>query len=341
MLGPEQSRTHNTANEIAAIGPAADYDPAHDRAGNMIEMSKPGDPTDHYDLDVDAWNRLVEMPTDGDSTAVAQYAYDGRNFRSSRKTYVSGQLDETRHFYYSPHGRCWRSGSDDETPTASTCGASATSTTWCSATATPKVTAARAASASESSGLEERLYALADPNYNVVAIPTSRASSSSGSSTTPTARPRRRAGLSSYTGGDYAWQYLFTTRPRDETGLMYYRNRDYHPQLGGFVTRDPLGADFNLYRYVHGNPLLLTDPLGLDSGITGPCEIKIWAGDTLYSGKSLDNFLTRTKTQAIILFARPSTSVLWGAGLLFPTKSRTINRFPVSLPCRHFCRRRT
>ena len=46
----------------------------------------------------------------------------------------------------------------------------------------------------------------------------------------------------------------------------------------------------NLYRYVYDNPLFLTDPLGLTSGVTGPCEVKIWAGDTRDSHTSLKNF---------------------------------------------------
>jgi MFS superfamily sulfate permease-like transporter len=48
----------------------------------------------------DAWNRLVEVRAADDSTVVAQYEYDGRNFRTVKKSCSGGQLSETRHFYY-------------------------------------------------------------------------------------------------------------------------------------------------------------------------------------------------------------------------------------------------
>ena len=73
--------------------------------------------------------------------------------------------------------------------------------------------------------------------------------------------------FTSYSGSDYAWQHLFTTRRRDPaTGLMHYRNRDYHPQLGRFVCRNPMGykSGINLYEYVGDHPTIGIDPLGLD-----------------------------------------------------------------------------
>jgi RHS repeat-associated protein len=47
-----------------------------------------------------------------------------------------------------------------------------------------------------------------------------------------------------------------------ETGLMLYRNRVYHPTLGRFMQRDPIGysaGDGNLMRYVGNNPLYRVD----------------------------------------------------------------------------------
>ena len=91
--------------------------------------------------------------------------------------------------------------------------------------------------------MEERLYALADPNYNVVALADASGDvleryryDAYGTPTVLNPNFTVRAG-----GTQYAWQHLFTTRRRDPaTGLMHYRNRDYHPQLGRFVTRDPV-----------------------------------------------------------------------------------------------------
>ncbi len=60
--------------------------------------------------------------------------------------------------------------------------------------------------------------------------------------------------------------YAFTGRELDpETGLYFYRARYYDPNVGKFISEDPIGidgGDFNLYRYVRNNPLNFTDPTG-------------------------------------------------------------------------------
>lgn len=53
--------------------------------------------------------------------------------------------------------------------------------------------------------------------------------------------------------------YTYTGREDDGTGLMYYRARYYDPEMEVFISQDPLGAS---QRYVIGNPLLYSDPLG-------------------------------------------------------------------------------
>jgi len=100
-----QSRSHNLANEISQIDSSTTH-VAHDGAGNMTRIPKPGVWNDHLHLVWDAWNRLVEVRAADDSTVVAQYQYDGRNFRTVKKTYTSGQLSETRHFYYNGSWQC-------------------------------------------------------------------------------------------------------------------------------------------------------------------------------------------------------------------------------------------
>ena len=60
---------------------------------------------------------------------------------------------------------------------------------------------------------------------------------------------------------------MFTGREYDtETGLYYYRSRYYSPAIGRFLQRDPIGylVDINLYRYCYNNPVIFTDPSGLD-----------------------------------------------------------------------------
>ncbi|MBI1746624.1 MAG: hypothetical protein HYR55_08555 [Acidobacteria bacterium] len=60
--------------------------------------------------------------------------------------------------------------------------------------------------------------------------------------------------------------YLFTAQRWEAESAVYdYRARQYHPRLGRFMQRDPLGyvAGANLYEYVRSSPTHFTDPYGL------------------------------------------------------------------------------
>jgi RHS repeat-associated protein len=65
----------------------------------------------------------------------------------------------------------------------------------------------------------------------------------------------------------YNNRFLFTGREYTVAfGFYEYRARAYHPDLGRFMSEDPKlfdAGDYNLYRYVHNDPLDLTDPMGL------------------------------------------------------------------------------
>ena len=61
---------------------------------------------------------------------------------------------------------------------------------------------------------------------------------------------------------------LYQGRELDnESGLLYYRNRYYSPELGRFLSHDPMGFvdGCNLYEFVRGNPGTFTDPMGLET----------------------------------------------------------------------------
>ena len=63
----------------------------------------------------------------------------------------------------------------------------------------------------------------------------------------------------------------YTGREQDgESGLYYYRARYYDPELGRFISEDPIGFDggVNFYAYVRNNPLIYNDPTGNDAGAT-------------------------------------------------------------------------
>jgi RHS repeat-associated protein len=64
-----------------------------------------------------------------------------------------------------------------------------------------------------------------------------------------------------------------------ETGLYYNWHRYYDPELGRYVTADPIGlvGGINLYAYVNGDPVNLADPEGewiwfVVRGVVGLCE---------------------------------------------------------------------
>jgi len=67
-------------------------------------------------------------------------------------------------------------------------------------------------------------------------------------------------GSAAYNNIPYTGRYFDT-----ESKLYYYRARTYHPYLGRFLQRDPLGeaASLNLYNYVFNNPVNATDPTGM------------------------------------------------------------------------------
>ena len=72
------------------------------------------------------------------------------------------------------------------------------------------------------------------------------------------------------TNTGFPTRYQFTGREFDNTtGLHYYRARWYDPQIGRFISEDPIGfagGDVNLYGYVRNQPLIYRDSSGLFPG---------------------------------------------------------------------------
>ncbi len=72
-------------------------------------------------------------------------------------------------------------------------------------------------------------------------------------------------GAPTRTGTGVRHPFAFTGREWDgEIGLYYYRARYYDPEVGRFLSRDPLGlaAGPNLYAYVENSPTNYLDPSG-------------------------------------------------------------------------------
>jgi RHS repeat-associated protein len=60
--------------------------------------------------------------------------------------------------------------------------------------------------------------------------------------------------------------FTYTAREyHPRSGLYYYRARWYDPEIGRFITQDPIGflGGMNLYVYVGNDPVTYIDPLGL------------------------------------------------------------------------------
>lgn len=75
-----------------------------------------------------------------------------------------------------------------------------------------------------------------------------------------------------------------------ETGFVYARHRYYDPELGRFITADPMGYEDgpNLYQYALGNPVDLSDPMGLSSDLAYPLWQAEHPGQLYRLGHSVD-----------------------------------------------------
>jgi len=77
---------------------------------------------------------------------------------------------------------------------------------------------------------------------------------------------------------------LYTGREYDrETNLYYYRARYYDPEIGRFISEDPLGfkAGVNFYAYVGNNPVNFNDPSGLEPGDVYAFEPSNFIGEAI------------------------------------------------------------
>jgi len=88
--------------------------------------------------------------------------------------------------------------------------------------------------------------------------------------------------------------YGYTGREPDATGMVFYRARYYHPSIGRFASRDPMGMvdAVSPYAYVANNPINLIDPLGLEAMLSGtamsPAYWNMLADASFYTGTQID-----------------------------------------------------
>ena len=110
------------------------------------------------------------------------------------------------------------------------------------------------------------------------------------------------------TGGTgYDWEYLYTARRLDaQLNLYHYRMRYYHPELGRFINRDPLGyADgLNLCSYVANNPIVFAD-----FGGTGKAKAVGWVVRRV-GGRLIKVSVVYTEREAAKLFLRKGADIM-------------------------------
>jgi RHS repeat-associated protein len=247
--GSIENRIHNTANEILNTV-------THDKNGNMTIMPSLQTHGSLLSATYDAWNRIVSVSN------IADYRYDGRNHRISK---VVDGIETISYF-----NQNWQE-------LESVTGNQITSYIWGLRYIDDLVLRENG---------EERLYSLADPNWNVIAI--CNAVGNVVERYNYNAFGKRNVFDSGFTvkaDSDFNWNRTFTGQVLDsETDLILYRNRFYSATLGRFVTRDPVAyssEDMNIYRYTINNIMKYIDLYGLycgaGIGCTGNADpIPIW-----------------------------------------------------------------
>src|SRR5262249_53732230 len=118
--------------------------------------------------------------------------------------------------------------------------------------------------------------------------------------------------------GSFVNPYRYTARDYDsETGLQYSRARYYDPQIGRFLSEDPIGfigGGPNFYQYVQNSPTRLRDPSGINAGAaslpavggtvtticfgTGICETVITVGGVVVGSAGFFYMLSHAKPVA-------------------------------------------
>jgi len=248
-----QTRTASEVNEITNLsestGPSW-ITPAYNRAGNMTTMPKVADPTTAQTCTYDAWNRLVKVAEGSDT--VSEYAYDGAKRRILQKTYTGGSLTDTRHLYYTEPS-IWqvleeRVGSSTDAERQFV---------WGLRYIDDLVLRDRET---------ERLYAMQDANWNVTGITDGLGAVQERYAYAAYGSPVFLSDVFVPQTAAFDWESLYCGyRYEVGSGLFQVRNRVYHPVLGVWIQRDPLGSapDVNYVRYCNSQPIYNTDSEGL------------------------------------------------------------------------------
>jgi RHS repeat-associated protein len=98
-----------------------------------------------------------------------------------------------------------------------------------------------------------------------------------------------------YDGGAEG-EYSYTGKQKDNsTNLVYFNARFYMPEVGRFLTMDPVKAGVNWYVYCGNNPLRYIDPTGLTDEENYD-YYGLGAGDEDNNGEDIDSISDNSET---------------------------------------------
>jgi RHS repeat-associated protein len=242
--GTTQTRTANQQNQITSI--SGQTTPTYDANGNTTT-----DQTGKTFI-YDAWNRLVQVKSG--NTILISYAYDALNRR------IIENPGTARDLFFS---KDWQVVEERVGGTPNE------QYVWSPVYVDALVERDRDADGNPNNGLEERLYAQQNANWNVTAVISAAGAVQERYIEDPYGQvsilaPDWSARVSSL----FAWIYLHQGGRFDSiSGLYSFEHRDDSSALGRWVEQDPKGlsaGDFNLYRSAADNPTRYFDPTGLE-----------------------------------------------------------------------------
>ena len=225
----------NVLNQYTSISKGGiPYPPTYDDDGDMLTMTlNSGSWTNTYNAE----NRLITA-VNGTTTLEFKYDYMGR--RVEKKVIENGTTTKDEYFVYDGYKQI-------ENLDALNSSAILSKNIW---------QGERLLSVLQSVG-PSVLYALQDANKNITEYIDSTGAIQAHYEYSPFGKITQQSG-----SGASDFDFRFSSEYQDtETGLTYYNYRYYSPELGRWLSRDPIEEDggYNLYGMVGNNVLILVD----------------------------------------------------------------------------------
>ncbi len=230
--------TYNAANEVVSCNDGTTF--SYDQNGNTL--SKTAADTWAYQYDYD--DQLTQVQFNGQF--VGQYVYDGDGRRVQKTELDSMQNSQTTVYVYNGIDAVYEKNTDTGIDALLIYG--------------PTGLMARK--------VEDAVYYFHTDHLGSTRLTTDETGS------VVTAVDYQPFGVNEGTGETH----LFTGKEEDASGLYYFGARYYDPELGRFLTRDPISGSqtnpqsLNPYIYCLDNPLRYRDRWGMSSEGDGDCE---------------------------------------------------------------------